>query len=312
MKGIKQRLMVAILSMLLSIVLPFSFTAAAFSQNKGSITVHLVSSLTDEPIVDSSFLLYRVADVQKKGNNLDYTVVSSFEAANIDIDDIQDSSLAIHLAYFAQSHNLPFQNKITNQKGTAVFEHLDLGLYLVVPVFNEGDPYISSPFMINVPSYDSATKNFNYNITASPKVFNMDENEKDQTYIRVSKQWDTTTHPQKITVVLLRDYLEYATVELNEANNWQYCWENLSQNHLWSVVEKQVPNGYTVQYETSSNKTTIVNKSDKPSVPSKPEEDDKLVQTGQLNWPVPICAIAGLLFFGLGWALLNFSKKDND
>ena len=35
-----------------------------------------------------------------------------------------------------------------------------------------------------------------------------------------------------------------------------------------------------------------------------------LIDTGQTNWPVPVFAIAGLLLFSLGWAMLNLGKKE--
>ena len=68
-------------------------------------------------------------------------------------------------------------------------------------------------------------------------------------------------------------------------------------------------------YETSSNTVNITNKSDETeeTIPTQPEDsNDKLVQTGQLNWPVPVCVILGLIFFSIGWAMLNFGKKENE
>ena len=38
--------------------------------------------------------------------------------------------------------------------------------------------------------------------------------------------------------------------------------------------------------------------------------EEELIYTGQLNWPVPTFAIAGLLIFSAGWILLNSDKKD--
>lgn len=49
-----------------------------------------------------------------------------------------------------------------------------------------------------------------------------------------------------------------------------------------------------------------------PSTPSKPPKPPKptgnLPQTGQLNWPVPVLTLGGLLLFALGW-YLNASGK---
>lgn len=42
-----------------------------------------------------------------------------------------------------------------------------------------------------------------------------------------------------------------------------------------------------------------------PSIPSLPD-------TGQLNWPVPLLAAAGLAFFALGWVLCFRAKRESN
>ena len=48
--------------------------------------------------------------------------------------------------------------------------------------------------------------------------------------------------------------------------------------------------------------------------PTKPPEKPggKLPQTGQLNWPVPVLAAAGLTLFGIGWGIRFRRKRDQD
>lgn len=46
--------------------------------------------------------------------------------------------------------------------------------------------------------------------------------------------------------------------------------------------------------------------------PTEPEPTEpRLPQTGQLNWPVPVLAITGLLVFMFGWYLNASGRKDN-
>lgn len=47
-----------------------------------------------------------------------------------------------------------------------------------------------------------------------------------------------------------------------------------------------------------------------PKPPQKP--GGKLPQTGQLNWPVPVLAAAGLTLFGIGWGIRFRRKQDPD
>ncbi len=319
MKAKKLTSVVAILMILVLCVLPMSPTATALLNKKGSITLNLTDTETEKSLANVSFRLYFIAKAYENGDGVRYELVSPYDEANVDTDDLQDSSLPVHLAYFADCLSQPYTEKSTDENGVLVFDNLTVGLYLVVPSQNGTDGYTTSPFVISVPNYDSQKGIWQYDIDASPKILDGNENEDGSgTYISVVKKWDTDkAHPESITVVLLRDFQEYEEIQLSESNNWHYRFDNLPKNHIWSVVEKQVPKGYTVYYETSSNTVTIINKSDDTEEPTtKPSEtekdEDKLAQTGQLNWPVPVCAIAGLLVFSIGWSVLNFSRKESE
>lgn len=53
---------------------------------------------------------------------------------------------------------------------------------------------------------------------------------------------------------------------------------------------------------------------EKPGEPGRetpPEPGKRLPQTGQLNWPVPVLTILGLLFFAAGWGLRFGRKEEN-
>lgn len=320
MKAKKLTSVVAILMMFVLCVLPLTLTATALLNKNGSITLNLTDSENEKSLANVPFRLYFIANAYESGNGIRYELIPPFDEANVDTDDLQDSSLPVHLAHFAISENQPYTEKTTDEKGVLVFENLTPGLYLVVPLQNEEDRCIVSPFLVSVPNYDSKNGTWEYDIDASPKI--LDGNGKEdgsETYISVVKKWDTEkAHPESITVVLLRDFQEYKKIELNAENNWHYRFDNLPENHIWNVVEENVPDGYTVYYETSSNTVTIINKSEKPqeegttNPPEEETEEDKLVQTGQLNWPVPVCAISGLLIFSIGWAVLNFGKKESE
>ena len=320
MKAKKLTSVVAIFMMIAVFVLPLSPAATALLGEKGSITLNLMDSENEKPLANVPFRLYFIANAYESGNGIRYELIPPFDEANVDLNDLQDSSLPVHLAHFAISENQPYTEKTTDEKGVITFENLTPGLYLVVPLQNGEDRCIVSPFLISVPNYDSKNGTWEYDIDASPKILDDNGNEDgSETYISVVKKWDTEkAHPESITVVLLRDFQEYKKIELNAENNWHYRFDNLPENHIWNVVEENVPNGYTVYYETSSNTVTIINKSEKPQEegttkpPEGETEEDKLVQTGQLNWPVPVCAIAGLLIFSIGWVVLNFGKKESE
>ena len=65
-----------------------------------------------------------------------------------------------------------------------------------------------------------------------------------------------------------------------------------------------VPSGYKASYSTQRHTTTITNTSKTYKAP------DKLVQTGQLNWPVPILVCSGLALIVTGILLQRWRKQD--
>lgn len=50
-------------------------------------------------------------------------------------------------------------------------------------------------------------------------------------------------------------------------------------------------------------------RSHSPPHPPKPA-DPTLPDTGQLNWPIPVLVVLGLILFSLGWVLRFGKKKD--
>lgn len=69
--------------------------------------------------------------------------------------------------------------------------------------------------------------------------------------------------------------------------------------------------GGEYQYHVTASLKSELEREPKPTDPSPTEPDDpKLPQTGQLNWPVPLMTIVGLVFFVVG-LVLCFAKKEN-
>lgn len=97
---------------------------------------------------------------------------------------------------------------------------------------------------------------------------------------------------------------------------------------LYLVVQNKAAKGYnavspflvTVPKMTDGKYVYDVDATPKMGglTPTKPTEttgsttptDKKLPQTGQLNWPVPMLAVVGMLLFAAGW-VLRFGKREN-
>lgn len=115
--------------------------------------------------------------------------------------------------------------------------------------------------------------------------------------LTVYKEWAGTSDnmPSTVTVILLQDGTEVDRVKLGTSNNWKYKWTDLYGNSEWTVQEV-VPNGFINSIWTTQNGDDITVVITNTAA---------LIQTGQLNWPVPVMAVLGLLLMIAGFVLVK-------
>lgn len=122
----------------------------------------------------------------------------------------------------------------------------------------------------------------------------------DKTYLEVDKIWSGTskTRPNSVTIQLLDGNTVIDTVTLGDWNNWHCSWHDLDAtgSHDWNVKELEVPEGYTVSYSFDGTTFTVRN-------------TETLIQTGQLNWPVPVLGAMGLALVLAGVMMLRKKKE---
>lgn len=295
----------------------------------------------ETPISGAKFKLYLVAEADKNGK---LTVADDFRRYSIKFDfkdDAEMQALAVTLEGYALRDNIePLDSGVTNSKGFLTFrtngQSLKPGLYLIIgESHTQNDKiYEPSPFTVMLPSKDSETGDYVYDLNVLPKfIIHPIPSTPDKEHFKVIKLWEDdgfeNHRPTNIAVELLHNGEVVETVILNEANRWTYKWETLDGSYGWNATE-DIPDGYSVTITQEGNTFIITNKSDKtdsttkpsdsdtttnPSNPSKTDKNnqsdktakpgssskqDRLPQTGQLWWPVPmlICLGAMLVIFG--------------
>ncbi len=103
--------------------------------------------------------------------------------------------------------------------------------------------------------------------------------------------------PDSVSVTLYNGTVPIETVKLGAWNHWSYTWEKLDGGGSWSVMESNIPKGYTPSYSTNGNVVTITNTA-------------SLIAAGQLNWPVPVLGGIGLLILAVGITMTGSKRKD--
>ena len=126
--------------------------------------------------------------------------------------------------------------------------------------------------------------------------------------ITAKKVWDDSSdkrgkRPSSITVDLYDGDKKVDSQKLNKANQWTFTWEDLDGDGDYTVKEAKVPSGYSASYKKAE--------SGNGNVTWKITNSMKLIQTGQLNWPIPVLGSLGVVMLCVGILLLKRKEQEN-
>lgn len=212
--------------------------------------------------------------------------------------------------YITLSNLTPTATAVTAANGTALLPVSTLGLYLVMggSVEIEGYVYSTSPFFVMLPRQDETTNTWVYSVSVYAKC-QQNPVLMDYTVIKV---WQDSCHsslrPKSITVQLMRDGVPYgAPVTLPENGHWQHTWSQLDVNHKYTVTETRI-SGYAEPTVTQQGNTFILTNTCNRTTTTT--TTSKLPQTGQLWWPVPALACAGVALVLVGLIRRKAGKNE--
>lgn len=266
-------------------------------QKTASLSVQYQSSQDNggQAMANVAFQLYQVAQVSA---SLQYTLTDDFAGYAVSLDKLDSDgwrSTAQTLAAYAAADKLtPVQQAVTDKNGRLTFSDLPVGLYLVVGQKHSqnGSTYLPAPFLVCLPNLDE-TQSWEYHPVVSPKYSQItppggDGPSGSNTLQReVVKVWsdggNTASRPQAVTVQLLQDGAVYDTVTLSATDNWRHSWSGLSADFIWQVVERNVPDGYTVRCALEGSTFVVTNTASADGAP--PADSDEPVQPSASTEP---------------------------
>ena len=238
--------------------------------NTGSIHVNLYDSTNNKALSGGELTVYRVAEVQRKNGNLSFEYCGDFDGCAIELGDLTDSTLAAQLQeYLPQSAE--GTTKTIDADGNVNFDDLELGLYLVVQTkASKGYKPVNS-FLVSLPIAEDGK--WNYAVDASPKVGAYTPTKPDTPPTPPTPP--TPDHPDTPTPP-----------------------DNPDNPVFPGNPDNPVAPGHPGHPAAPGNP-------DSPVLPGHPDNPvmSGLPQTGQLNWPVPVLAVSGVVLFAFGWAL---------
>ncbi|TPF92137.1 hypothetical protein BG22_09845 [Bifidobacterium sp. UTBIF-78] len=318
----------------------FADDASAIAAENGSITVNYVDG--DMPIVGAKVSLYHVADWAPNSDRNTFTPVSPFsDSSNYKLDwsllnsggsgDYQQFATTL-VGLIEKNKPTATETATTDANGAAQFTDLTKGLYLVlIDAYDDGTISCGPSYvLVALPSKSAdAADAMTMDVTLEPK------NDCETTpptpptetvkkkVVKVWKGDSAANRPGKIVVQLLQDGTVIDEVELNASNNWTHEWTDLPAGHDYQVVEKTVPDGYTVLMDRENDVITITNTYTPPVTPPTTPPDDhtppstppttppnnNVPPIGETGSNVAVAAIGAGVLGGLGLILLMHRRR---
>lgn len=279
MKSIRKRLaaVLAALTLLVWCAAPAFALEVVDLSRTGSIKVSLYDSETAEAVGGGTLTLYRVAKVQKDNANLSFVYTNGFEDCGVELGDLSEGELAGRLAekIAATAESTTVE---VSDLGAAEFGDLEVGLYLVVQTTAAENYNVINPFLVSVPIQENGS--YVYDVDALPKVGTAAKKAPEP-----PDKPDTPDTPD--------------TPDKPEEEN----------PNTPAAPGPDNPDGWVL----GANGEKIYRNPEAPS-PDNPNGyvmgAHGLPQTGQLNWPIPVLAVTGVVLVAAGIKLKKGTRKD--
>ncbi len=325
------RFAVSLLAGLL-LLLPVQFSQkAAAADNK---TITLICRQEDTVLSGMEWTLYRIG--VRHGSEVEF--VPALSGYSMDLGDLSvetvDTAAKTVEGYVLASGLAPVSQGKTDTAGELAFTGLENGLYLATGKnLQVGNTcYIPSTLLLEVNNADTGI-----DYDAYPKFSYTDISGADRNY-KVKKVWEDADNaaqkrPSELTVDVYKNDVLSETVKLNEGNSWEYSWSAPEDGTEWKVVEREIPEGYSVlidynswqfvirnTYEPVQETTTVPPETETTTVTTATSAPPvttvttapKLVQTGQLWWPVLPLSLGGVILVGAGISMRAGKKKHEE
>lgn len=276
MKSIRKRLaaVLAALTLLVWCAAPAFALEVVDLSRTGSIKVSLYDSETSEAVGGGTLTLYRVAKVQKDNANLSFVYTNGFEDCGVELGDLSEGELAGRLAEKIAATAESTTVEISDL-GAAEFGDLEVGLYLVVQTTAAENYNVINPFLVSVPIQENGS--YVYDVDALPKVGTAAK--------KTPEPPDTPDTPDTPDKPDEENPNTPVAPGPDNPDGWVLGAHGEKIYLNPEAPSPDNPNGYVMGAHG-------------------------LPQTGQLNWPIPVLAVTGVVLVAAGIKLKKGTRKD--
>lgn len=285
---------------LMTMLISTPLTARELVDTDRACTLDLTYKYEDTLFSGAEVKIYKVAAFSIEGV---FELTGAFKDYSVDVVNVksQDEWNALaetFSAYIIADAIVPTATATTDTQGIASFTDVEVGLYLVsgfVADYTDGATVRFGDFLISVPGIDEDDK-WVYEVDAFPKPVYHEPKYEDIEFSLI-KLWkdpgNENKRPASINVDIYKDGALFESVVLKEDNNWSFSWTAKDDGSIWKVVERGIPEKYTVTFENRETSFIITN----TYGPDSPPTGDS---TSILPYVMMLCASGVLLvIFGI-------------
>ena len=264
-----KRITAVIAAVLLTVI---SFSPCAFAApSAGSITLNLINKADKNPLANKTVKAVKVAEASyTPGKEPEFTLSGEFASSGVDI---KQSGAEIKLYDIVLANSSAGAEVKSDSQGVAKFENCALGAYLVY-----SPDKLFNPFIVFIPM--SGDDGIAFDVTAEPKI----DIPPETVPTKPDETKPTTPSGETVTIVTV------------------------------PVVPAPVPGpvpGVSVPTRPHNPVTRADSQvnPDNTSASAETTRGEKRPQTGMLQYPIPILAVAGMLMFITGFVVYGESRK---
>ena len=235
--------------------------------------------------VDVTVKLYKIAEVSA---DFQYTLTSSFSSSGLILNEVRSNDewnvIRSTLEAYVMADNIAADMvEQTDSSGQVCFASLKPGLYLATVGFvKQGDlNCFFDSALIALPGL-GANGLWQYQVSVASKSEMLPPSD-EEVELKVLKLWKgdegQNSRPKKVEVEIFRDGMSYEKIVLSQENNWSYSWTVKGDDTKWTVIERNLPTGYTMTVEKRDTSFVLTN----TFVPQNPDGPLDTSQTGDTS-----------------------------
>ena len=263
-----KRIFMNIIFTLISLIIPFNVYALSTTNAKEEIDLNKNINLTlnyyydDYNLEGADVKFYYIASVT---DNFIYQLSSDFVDYPIKINGITTESewniLDQTINSYIEADNINETLLYTIENNIITISNLKSGLYFVKTEKIDTEDYtlLFDSFLLNIPDLNE-DGTWNYDVNVYPKVEKYTPKYEEINYT-VVKEWNdiSENRPKSVEIEIYKDGILVENQVLSSWNNWSYQWKTLDDGNEWTVVERNIPNGYNVSILKNNNNFIIIN-----------------------------------------------------